>query len=61
MNELLSFIGGLSGNNLLGWLFIGFGFASLLGIGIDPPNITHALLWLVLAKLCWIHADIKER
>lgn len=61
MNALLSFVGNLNGNELLGWLFLGFGTASAVGIGIDSPNLTHAILWCVLAKLCWIHSDVKER
>ena len=60
MNALLSFIGNLSGNYAMGGLFLGFGIASALGIGIDIPNLEHSILWCILAKTCCIHADIKE-
>ena len=61
MSALLSFVGDLSGNELMGWLFLGFGIASAIGIGIETPNLTHSILWCILAKSCWIHADLKER
>lgn len=59
LNKLLCFVGGLSLNDFLGWGFIGFSAASALGVGIPEPELTQAICWCILAKLCWIHADIK--
>ncbi len=42
-------------NEIMGWGFIGFAIASATGIGIPESNLTNAIIWCVLAKLCWIH------
>jgi hypothetical protein len=44
-------------NDFIGVIFIGFGFASALGISVEP-NLTNSILWCILAKACFIHSDI---
>ena len=47
-------------NYILGWLFLGAGIASLFGVNVEPST-THFLALCVLAKLCWIHSDMKTQ
>jgi hypothetical protein len=48
-----------AGNDFIGWIFVGFSFSSTLGIGVTP-NLVNGILWCILAKACFIHADIKR-
>ena len=59
--DLLSSGDSTSLNEIMGWGFLGFGIASTFGIGIDEADLTNGILWCLLAKACWIHADIKGR
>lgn len=55
VERLVIFYDGLNINWVLGWLFLGFGFAEF------GNSLTNSILWCVLAKLCWMHSDMKER
>lgn len=39
---------------LMGWVFLAFSLASI------GHSITHAILWLILSKICWLHLSVKE-
>ena len=58
LERLVRFLLMIISNNFFGWIFIGFGISSAVGIGVRPST-TESLLWLIIAKLCFVHADMK--
>jgi len=45
-----------SADSILGWAFC---LAALVS-AIAGKDYAYSMTWLILAKLCWIHADIQE-
>jgi len=50
----------MKANKFIGWIMAMFSIAATLGIGFSEASLTHGALWFVLAKLFWVHADIKH-